>query len=663
MEHAAVKITSQHLAKKAILYIRQSTLRQVYENTESTLRQYALKERLYALGWRQDDIIVIDQDLGHSGAEAENREGFQRLVSEVTNGKAGAIACIECSRLSRSSSDWGRLTEYCAMTNTVLIDADGIYDPNDFNDRLLLGLKGTLSEAELHFLKERMRGGLMNKAKRGELKKPLPIGYIYNDIDHIVKDPAADIRQAVELLFDSYRNIGSAWGLLAYYKRYGYRFPHRVRKGSHKNDIVWLELQHSTVLRMLHNPMYAGVYHYGEDQTVWTPEGKKRQMVPKEKWHVFIKNHHDAYITYEEFEFNEKQLLSYAHPRSEEGRKSPPREGPALLQGLALCGKCGKRMTVHYSHNKKDSLTPYYVCQRESVEKGGNPCQSIHGQFIDEKVSEVMLRRLTPLAVQESVRVQQELCKRKAEMLTYYKLRVDKCEYEANLARRRYMQVDPDYRLVALELESAWNVCLKELEEATEEYEKKVKDLEQQDTDAIDSMDNLCDSLSSAWNAPGADDKDKKRMMRYLIEDVTLLKDADGVQAHIRYKGMTTESILIELPQRASQKWKTDAAIVDFIREESKKHTPGEIADLLNQQGLKTGKNNSFHIRIVQRLIRVYKIPTLRQHYLDKGYITCAEKASALGIAQNYLARLVDNGSYSDIAVRVNDKSEYLFER
>jgi len=639
-------------------------LRQVYENTESTLRQYALKERLCALGWGQDNILVVDQDLGCSGAEAENREGFQKLVSEVSNGKAGAVACIECSRLSRSSSDWGRLTEYCAMTNTLLIDADGIYDPNDFNDRLLLGLKGTMSEAELHFLQSRMRGGLINKAKRGELQKPLPIGYLYDDTGHIIKDPSADVRQAIDLFFESFKKVGSAWGMLAYYKEHGYSFPHRVGKGFRKGEVVWLDIRDSTILNILHNPAYAGVYTYGETQRVWTPAGKKSRPAPKEDWLVFIKDHHEAYITYEEFEFNEKQLLGNAHARAENGGKSPPREGPALLQGLVICGKCGGRMTVRYTHNKKNWLTPYYICQRDSVEKGGSPCQGIPGELIDKTVAEILLRRLTPMAVQESVRVQRELDKRKAETITYYKLRVQKCEYEVNLARRRYMQVDPDNRLVALELESSWNIRLKELDEAVAEYEKRVKDAALRDDRSADcaSLDNLSDDFSAAWNSTDTNDKDKKRIVRYLLEDVTLLRTSAGTEAHIRFKGLTTESVLVDLPPRSYQMWTTDAKVIDFIREESKRHTPGEIVDLLNQHGYKSGKESNFNINIVRRLIRDYNIPTLRQRYLDQGYITCAEKAAALGLTQNYLTRLTAEGKFSDTAVRVNDKNEYLFK-
>lgn len=317
MNHVNGKITSRHLAKMAYLYIRQSTLRQVQENTESTLRQYALRDKLVSLGWDRDDIEVIDCDLGRSGKAADNREGFQQLVSCVANGQAGAVACIEASRLSRCSGDWGRLVEYCAMTDTLLIDVDGIYNPNDFNDRLLLGLKGTMSEAELHFLQERMRGGLLNKAKRGELKKPLPIGYLYDECDRIVKDSDMQVREAIALFFRTFRIVGTAHGMAGYYKKKGYLFPRRVHKGYRKGELIWTELVNSRILDTLHNPVYAGIYHYGEKQTVWTKDGKRIRPMPKEDWHVFIKDHHEGYISYEDFEMNERILEENAHPRSE----------------------------------------------------------------------------------------------------------------------------------------------------------------------------------------------------------------------------------------------------------------------------------------------------------------------------------------------------------
>lgn len=413
------KIMAHHLSRMAYLYIRQSTLRQVQENTESTLRQYALQEKLLSLGWDSQLIEVIDSDLGHSGKTMENRDGFKQLVANVANGMAGAVACIEASRLSRSSSDWGRLIEYCAMTDTVLIDADGVYNPNDFNDRLLLGLKGTMSEAELHFIQERMRGGLLNKVKRGELKMPVPIGYVHDESGRVVKDPDIQVREAVELFFRTFRIVKTAHGVVGYFREKGYKFPARAKNGPHKGEIVWMDLYNGQALSILHNLTYAGVYTYGKIQTVWTKDGKKNLPAQQEDWHVFLKNHHEAYISYDEFQLNEKILKENRQAwESEEGKKTPPREGVALIQGIVFCGKCSRRMTVRYKQKEGENgayLIPIYRCSRKEVDDGAPACQFIYGERVDRRISEIIKERLTPEAVRMSVEIQKEVSRRKDE--------------------------------------------------------------------------------------------------------------------------------------------------------------------------------------------------------------------------------------------------------
>jgi DNA invertase Pin-like site-specific DNA recombinase len=295
------KIKTSHLTRNAYLYIRQSTLRQVYENSESTKRQYALKGKIRAMGWPDSNIITIDTDLGQSGAESQDRVGFQKLVSEVGMGQAGIVIGIEVSRLSRSSADWIRLMEICAITDTLIMDEDGIYNVNDFNDRLLLGLKGTMSEAELHYLQARMRGGLLNKAKRGELQKPLPIGYIYNDYKQIVKDSDMGVQEAINIFFKTFSRVGSASGAVHEFNGKGLKFPLRLHKGFHKGELKWVQLVHSRSLQTLHNPMYAGIYTYGKTQIRHTVNGKKSLVMPKEEWHAYLRNSHPAYITEEDF--------------------------------------------------------------------------------------------------------------------------------------------------------------------------------------------------------------------------------------------------------------------------------------------------------------------------------------------------------------------------
>jgi len=654
------KITSMHLSKKALVYIRQSTTRQVYENNESTLRQYALKDKLLALGWPAERIIIIDQDLGKSGAESKERSGFQGLVGDVSNNLIGAVACIECSRLSRNSADWSRLTQFCAFTNTLLIDADGIYDPNDFNDRLLLGLKATMSEAELHFLQARMRGGLMNKAKRGELKCPIPIGYIY-DGDSAVKDPDAEIRNAVEMLFDIFRRVGSAFGVVERFKHKGYKFPYKIGKGFRKGEVEWINLELSHVLNILHNPYYAGVYSYGKTQLIWTPDGKRSRAVPREDWHAFIKDHHAPYISFDEFEANERILNENNTHRKSPDKKTSAREGPALIQGLVWCGICGHRMTVQYN-NRAGQQIPIYVCQKTSVNCAEKVCQTVPGQAVDGKISEQLLMRLTPEVVSQAVSVQKELEKRQGETLNYYQMRVDKCRYEAELARRRFMQVDPDNRLVALELESSWNMKLRALDKARDEYDHEIEKLERETVLQDHSLlDNLAQRFPEVFRSDTVSWKDKKRMVRYLIEDVTLVRAKRNILIQIRYKGHTTQSITIDAPKLNYEGWTTSPEVIDVIDKSAESMSAEEIAPLLNKLGFRSGKDLTFTPNIVKRLMYAHSIPNLKERYLDRGYITCEVKAAALGITPSGLMHRVRYGRYNGEYVRVNSKNECVF--
>ena len=360
-QSSEAKLKATHLERSAYLYIRQSTLRQVYENTESTKRQYALKKKAVVLGWQEDSIITIDNDLGISGASSGLREGFKRLVAEVGMGHAGIVISIEVSRLSRNSSDWLRLLEICAITDTLIMDEDGIYDTNDFNDRLLLGLKGTMSEAEIHFLQARMRGGIISKARRGELKRALPAGYVYNENDKIVKDPDLNVQNALDLFFKTFKRTGSACTTVRQFNKLDLKIPKRFLRGFRKGELAWNPLTHSRSLRLLHNPIYAGIYYYGRQQTKKTINGKRQVNMPVESWHAYMPDAHPAYISRDEFEDNVKKLKENAYAYGEDRKKSPPREGPALLQGIAICGICGRRMSVNYQQNCS-KLVSIYIC-------------------------------------------------------------------------------------------------------------------------------------------------------------------------------------------------------------------------------------------------------------------------------------------------------------
>ena len=433
------KIRSEHLERNAYLYVRQSSVRQVYDHAESTRRQYALAERAIALGWPREQIIIIDSDLGQSGSSAMNRDGFKKLVADVGMGLAGIVIGIEVSRLARNSSDWHRLLEICALSETLILDEDGVYDPNNFNDRLVLGLKGTMSEAELHYLKARMWGGRLAKAKRGELKTQLPVGFVYGEDGGVILDPDRHVQNVIRTFFEIFRKKRLAGGVLRHFLKHGIRFPCRVLKGARKGEIVWGRLLYGRAIQILHNPRYAGIFFYGKIKTKRTPEGTMKYInMPLEKWHAFIRDAHVAYIPYEEWEENQKILEQNAQAYGVYKRKGPPREGPALLQGIILCGKCGRRMHVHYQ-KRSNKLEGNYRCEQYARNQGQPPCQRVSGSVIDKAVSELLLQSFTPLAVELAFQIQNELKQRYEALDRIRRQHIERLEYEANMAKRRIL--------------------------------------------------------------------------------------------------------------------------------------------------------------------------------------------------------------------------------
>src|SRR5438270_2698028 len=402
------KVSVDHLARTAYLYVRQSTLRQVKDNTESAERQYALRQRAVQLGWHSEQIVVIDSDQGQSGASSVDREGFQRLVADVGLGKAGIVLGLEVSRLARNNADWHRLLEICALSRTLICDEDGLYDPADFNDRLLLGLKGTMSEAELHFIRARLQGGIISKARRGELPMPLPVGLVQDAAGKVVPDPDAGVQHAVRHLPDTFARTRSPRAVVQAINREELLFPARVRFGERKGEVVWSPLTHWRVLRTVHNPRYAGAFAYGQRRTRKTADGKTTtRAVPREQW-TLIPNSHPGYISFEQYEQNLCTLQANATAHGTDRAGGPAREGMALLQGVAVCGRCGQRMTVRY-HTRKGVQVPDYQCVRENIQTAGEKCQVIPGANVDSTISKLLLDTVTPLALEVALNVQAEL--------------------------------------------------------------------------------------------------------------------------------------------------------------------------------------------------------------------------------------------------------------
>lgn len=598
------KVHARHLKRNAYLYVRQSTLRQVFENTESTQRQYALRERALALGWRIDQVCVIDSDLGQSGASALDREGFQRLVTEVSLGKAGIVMGLEVSRLARNSSDWHRLLEICALADTLLLDEDGVYDPAHFNDRLVLGLKGTMSEAELHVLRARLRGGILSKARRGQLEIRLPIGFVYDAEGLVHLDPDQRVQQSIHQFFRTFRQTASAMATVKTFRAEGWKFPHRVYRGAQKGDVLWTELDYARALWILHHPRYAGAFCFGRTRTRRLPDGRYlSEEMPREEWIALIPDAHDHYISWDDFEQHLQILQDNAQAHGGDAGRGAPREGPALLQGLALCGKCGERMTIRY-HVNGARRAPDYVCQSRSINHGQAPCQQIHGEELDAAIGRLLVQMVTPMGLEVALAVQEELESRSEQTDRLRLQAVEHARYQCELARRRYMRVDPDNRLVAESLEAEWNQALRTLTAAQEHYEQQCRadhaKLNQQQRERIMA---LATDFPRLWNDPHTPDRERKRMARLLIADVTLFKDSQ-ITAHVRFHGGATHTLHLPLPKPAWQLRQTPASVVAEIDRLLEEHTDHEIAQQLNAQDIRSGEGLPFK-RLMVRRVRI----------------------------------------------------------
>lgn len=654
------KVTSSQLQRSAYLYVRQSTVRQVIDNSESTQRQYALRQRAVALGWPADRIIVIDTDLGQSGASAVDRQGFQRLVADVGMGQAGIVLGLEVSRLARNCTDWHRLLEICALTDTLILDEDGLYDPAHFNDRLLLGLKGTMSEAELHMLRCRLRGGLLNKARRGELRRPLPVGLVYDPAGHIVRDPDKQVQHTVTLLFDTFARTGAAHTTVKQFRQHGWLFPKHVATGARKGELCWGPLSVARACHALHNPFYAGAYVYGRSRHRKHPDGRIRlQSLPQDQWQVLIRDAHSGYISWQQFEHNQQQLQAAAQASHLVRRGLPPREGPALLQGRAVCGLCGSRMHVHYQSRKDNPRVPHYVCSGRGRLFGDPQCQSIIGTDIDVAISSLVVEAVTPMALQLALDVQHEIQTRLDEAQRNRRLNVERAQYEADRARGRYMQVDPSNRLVADALEADWNAKLRLLGQAQHDLDQQ----RQQDRRAVDAatrqrIHDLAADFPAIWNHPDTPQRERKRMLALLIEDVTLIKQRQ-LSVAVRFRGGTTTTLMLPRPLTAQQRYATDPHVREQIDTLLDQYTDARVAHILNQRALHTGRGGTFDAASIQWVRFSAKLKSLKQRLLDAGWVTGPSLRHKLGIGRTTLLRWRTSGR---IQARIcNDRGEWLY--
>lgn len=662
--NAPLKVQPHHLERDAYLYVRQSSMRQVIENVESTKRQYALRGRATALGWRDDQIITIDSDQGESGASASWREGFQRLVTDVGMGRAGIVMGLEVSRLARNNADWHRLLEICALAGTLILDEDGVYDPASFNDRLLLGLKGTMSEAELHVIKARLRGGILNKVRRGEFRCRLPTGFVYDELGNVVLDPDSQVREIIAYFFETFSRVGSASQTVKVFKNEGLRFPSRM----HNEKLVTFHpLTASTALRTLNNPRYAGAYVYGRRHYRRTAEGKN---VPRKRerddWLACIPDAHPGYITWEQYQQNLKILESNGRGY-EVARASPPREGAALLQGRAVCGRCGRHFRLRYA-TRRGRQEGWYVCDRAQGTRGEPCCQSIAGAPIDEAVGELIATMMTPAAVELALEIRREIDARHDEADRLRLRAVERAQFEADLAQRRFMLVDPNNRLVADTLEREWNEKLRLLRKAQEERERgRNEDRIALDESIRDRLIAMTTDFKALWRDRSLPNRERKRLLAHVIEDVTLIKlGAEGTtKIHVRFKGGKTETLTTQNPKSSGVK--TQPSVVELVDKLLDHHTYSEIADILNDQGIHPGgsarrgrADAQFTALRVAYLVHHYGLRSRFDRLRDRGMLTKAEAASRLGIHEATLLRWVEHGL---VARHAYNDHAYLYEQ
>lgn len=633
------KIQTTHLQKPAYIYIRQSTMAQVRHHQESTERQYALRDKAMALGWPSERIRILDRDLGVSGAQANGRADFQSLVADVSMHKVGAVFSLEASRLSRSSADWHRLLELCAFTDTVIIDEDGIYNPADFNDQLLLGLKGTMSQAELHFLRARLQGGKRNKAQKGELKSPLPVGFVHDEENSIVFDPDSQVQHVVRFLFDSFRQTGSAYGVVHRFSKVELQFPKRAYGGVWDGSLIWGRLTGSRVLGVLKNPVYAGAYVHGRYQSVKeiTPDGvlcSRVKKMPISDWTVLIRDHHEGYISWEEFMQNQQFLERNRTNADETLLGSAAREGLALLQGLLLCAHCGRRITVRYKGN--GGLYPTYECnwrRREAL--SSHACLHLRCDLADQPIIRRVFEVIRPKQIEIAIKAMEELQRRQDSIDTQWRMKIERAQYNAHLAQRRYEEVDPSNRLVAATLERRWNEALTQLKEIKEafskhQFQKGIPVTEEQKTE----LRTLARDLPRLWKAPTTKAKDRKRILRLLIKDITVekLPTPKQVILHVRWQGGAVEDIPVIVPPNCPDQIRYPEEIVKRIRVMARDHTDVQIASTFNQEKIKSAKDNIFTPSII-RWIR-YKHRILKPDLKRPNELTVSEVAKKFAISR-----------------------------
>jgi DNA invertase Pin-like site-specific DNA recombinase len=581
------KILTHHLSRQAAVYVRQSTTKQVLLNQESTRRQYQLAEQAQKLGWPQPLIVVIDDDLGLSGASSDHRAGFQRLVAQISLGHVGIVLVTEVSRLSRLNSDWHRVIELCAVFETLIADEDGIYEPRDPNDRLLLGLKGTLFSAELHILRARMHGNLVNKARRGELALRLPVGYRRQHDGTVILEPDAQVRHILNLLFEQFAHLKSARAVQRYFRDHHLQMPRLIQQGLDYGRLIWVTPTYQMIQQVLTSPVYAGVFVYGRRKLRPIPGDPPRTQahrLPLEEWEILLPRVYPAYLSYEQYLANRKSLRDNQYNFEQKGRGAP-RAGRGLLQGIVICGRCGRRMTPTYGSDYHA-----YVCRREQITYDQPQCQSFPMRYLDAAVGELFLQAMQPAQLETTLAALEQLEHERQTLNQQWELRLERARYHVALAQRQYDAVDPENRLVAGELEKRWNDALASLKQLGQEYatvqHTELAPLSETERQAVRQ---LATDLPALWQAPTTTAADRKRLLRLVIQEVTLTAQPENRSATfvILWSGGVTTTHQVTCPPLG---WhcRTDTAVVERIRELALTDPDHRIAERLNAEGVRT---------------------------------------------------------------------------
>ena len=638
-----------HHARIAYVYVRQSTMSQVDRNTESTDRQYKLLQRALELGWEREKVSVVDDDLGISGSGTVARSGFERMTADVAFGRVGIVLALEVSRLARNNSDWYRLLDLCALTDTLIADYDGLYHPGHFNDRLVLGLKGTMSEAELHILRARLNGGIKNKAARGELRRGLPVGYVWGEEDgEVCFDPDEAVTAAIRAVFERFAELGSARRVWLWLRSEGLELPTRRHM---RDPIQWGAATYTRVHQILTNPVYAGVYAYGKSrhERYVDEHGnvrKRSRKVPQSQWEVFLPEHHEGFVDWETFEAIQQRLAKNTRPRPHT-TGGALREGCAWLQGLATCGRCGRTLRVYYSGK---GSRPGYHCPGSNIANGrGVYCLRVGGVRIDQAVASAFLEAIQPAGLQAALQAEKEIEEEHDAALAQHRLRVERADYEAKRADRRYKAVDPDNRLVARGLEAEWEERLRRLHEAQAELAKREQQRPRPLTDAQrQSIAELGQDVTRVWSASTTTDRDRKELLHTLLEEVSITVDRESHKAHLlmRWEGGALQELDVDLWRARHAPNRTDEETVDLIRRLALHYKDAMIAGILNRQGRRTASGKRFTANRVSSLRTHWKIPRFQPSDASSTgpLLTVQQAAHELGVAPSTVHRWLNDG-------------------